>query len=531
MAYVSLDSQQIKKANKKHKYSKEQVEQLEKCMDPKTGPLYFMETFMKIQHPTKGEMPFTPYPYQKRLIEAYNNHRFSISMLPRQTGKTTCASGYLIWYAMFYPDSSILIAAHKYAGASDIMSRVRYAYEMLPGWIKAGVNQYNRNSIEFDNGSKIMATTTTENTGRGMSLTMIYCDEFAFVQPPDKAKEFWTSLSPTLSTGGKCLITSTPNSDEDQFAMIWKEANKRFDEYGNDQIVGTNGFYAMKAHWSEHPDRNEEWAETERSRIGEERFRREHECEFLIFDETLISSLTLADMEGVSPVEVTGQVRWFKRPTPGHTYMVSLDPSMGTGGDFAAIQIFELPTFEQVGEWQHNMTPMNQQVRILQQINKHIHDTIIEKDASATPQIFYSMENNTIGEAALMSVMDIGEENIMGMFLSEPIRKGHRRKFRRGFNTTAKFKIDACTKFKELVESGKMKLNSQLLISELKDFVATGLSYKAKPGQHDDLVSACLLMTRMMKVLADFDPKIFEKWTDRSSEMTTPMPIFGNFYG
>jgi hypothetical protein len=431
---------------------------------------------------------------------------------------------------MFRPDSQILIAAHKYAGASDIMSRVRYAYEMLPSWIKAGVTQYNRNSIEFDNGSKIMATTTTENTGRGMSLTLIYCDEFAFVQPPEKAKEFWTSLSPTLSTGGKCLITSTPNSDEDQFAMIWKEANKRFDEYGNDKIVGTNGFYAMKAHWNEHPDRDEAWAEQERSRIGEERFRREHECEFLIFDETLISSLTLADMEGIPPVETTGQVRWFKRPTPGHTYMVSLDPSMGTGGDFAAIQVFELPTFEQIGEWHHNMTPMNQQVRILQGINKHIHDTIIERDSSATPQIFYSMENNTIGEAALMRVMDIGEENIMGMFLSEPIRKGHRRKFRRGFNTTAKFKIDACTKFKELVEGGKMKINSQLLISEMKDFVAAGLSFKAKPGQHDDLVSACLLMTRMMKVLADFDPKIFEKWTDRTSEIT-PMPIFGSFTG
>ena len=411
------------------------------------------------------------------------------------------------------------------------MSRVRYAYEMLPAWIKAGVNQYNRNSIEFDNGSKIMATTTTENTGRGMSLTLIYCDEFAFVQPPEKAKEFWTSLSPTLSTGGKCMITSTPNSDEDQFAMIWKEANKRFDEYGNDKVVGTNGFYAMKAHWSEHPDRDQAWADAERSRIGEERFRREHECEFLIFDETLINSIHLADMEGVPPVETTGQVRWFKRPTPGMTYLVSLDPSMGTGGDYAAIQVFELPTFEQVGEWHHNMTPMNQQIRILQGINKHIHDTILEKDSSASPQIFYSMENNTIGEAALMRVMDIGEENIIGMFLSEPIRKGHRRKFRRGFNTTAKHKIDACTKFKELIESGKMKINSQLLISEMKDFVATGLSYKAKPGQHDDLVMSCLLMTRMMKVLADFDPKIFEKWTDRSSELTTPMPIFGNFYG
>ena len=389
---------------------------------------------------------------------------------------------------------------------------------------------YNRNSIEFDNGSKIMATTTTENTGRGMSLTMIYCDEFAFVQPPDKAKEFWTSLSPTLSTGGKCLITSTPNSDEDQFALIWKEANKRFDEYGNDKVIGTNGFYAMKAHWNEHPDRDEAWATAEKARIGEERFRREHECEFLIFDETLIDSITLADLEGTAPIHTTGQVRWFAHPKPGNTYMVSLDPSMGTGGDYAAIQVFELPTFKQIGEWHHNMTPMNKQVKILQSITKHIHDTIMEKDTTATPQIFYSMENNTIGEAALMRVMDIGEENIMGMFLSEPIRKGHRRKFRRGFNTTAKHKIDACTKFKELVENGKLEINSKLLISEMKDFVATGMSYKAKPGQHDDLVSACLLMTRMMKVLADFDPKIFEKWTDRTSEIT-PMPIFGSFTG
>jgi hypothetical protein len=431
---------------------------------------------------------------------------------------------------MFRPDSQILIAAHKYAGASDIMSRVRYAYEMLPSWIKAGVTQYNRNSIEFDNGSKISATTTTENTGRGMSLTLVYCDEFAFVQPPEKAKEFWTSLSPTLSTGGKCMITSTPNSDEDQFALIWKEANKRFDEYGNDQEVGTNGFYAMKAHWSEHPDRDQAWADAEKARIGDERFRREHECEFLIYDETLISSTHLIDMEAQAPVEVTGQVRWFKRPTPGMTYMVSLDPAMGTGGDYAAIQVFELPTFEQVAEWHHNTTPMNQQVRILQSITKHIHDTIMEKDQSASPQIFYSMENNSIGEAALLRVMDIGEENIPGMFLSEPIRKGHRRKFRRGFNTTAKHKIDACTKFKELVENNKMKINSQLLLSELKDFVASGMSFKAKAGQHDDLVSACLLMTRMIKTLADFDPKIFEKWTDRTSELK-PMPVFGSFYG
>jgi hypothetical protein len=429
---------------------------------------------------------------------------------------------------MFKPDSQILIAAHKYQGASDIMSRVRYAYEMLPAWIKAGVTQYNRNSIEFDNGSKIMATTTTENTGRGMSLSLIYCDEFAFVQPPEKAKEFWTSLSPTLSTGGKCLITSTPNSDEDQFALIWKEACKRYDDYGNDTIVGTNGFYAMKAHWSEHPDRDEKWAEAEKMRIGEERFRREHECEFLIFDETLISSIKLVELEGKDPILNMGQVRWWKTPSPGNTYMIALDPSMGTGGDYSAIQIFELPSFEQVGEWHHNTTPANQQIRILQSITKHIHDTIIEKKSDEAPSIFYSMENNTLGEAVLMRVMDIGEENIMGQFLSEPIRKGHRRKFRRGFNTTQKHKIAACAKFKELVEANKIKLNSKPLISELKDFVATGVSFKGKPGQHDDLVSACLLMVRMIQVLANFDPKIFERWTDRTSDYVAPMPIFAN---
>jgi len=181
-----------------------------------------------------------------------------------------------------------------------------------------------------------------------------------------------------------------------------------------------------------------------------------------------------------------------------------------------------------VAEWHHNLTPANQQIRILQSINQHIHDSIMEQDSTATPQIFYSMENNTLGEAALMRVMDIGEENIMGQFLSEPIRKGHRRKFRRGFNTTAKHKIDACAKFKELVENNKLELNSKVLISELKTFVATGVSYQAKPGEHDDLVASMLLATRMMKVLADFDPKVFEQWTNRTTEWTTPMPIFAN---
>lgn len=274
----SLDGNLIKKAHASQKYTLEEVKHLEACMDMNTGPLYFCRNFLKIQHPVKGSITFTPYEYQVKLIQSYNEHKEVIAMLPRQSGKTTCATGYLLWYTMFIPDSQVLIAAHKYDGAKDIMDRFRYGYENLPDFIRAGVYSYNRNSIEFDNGSKVQATTTTETTGRGKSLSLIYLDEFAFVQPLAKAKEFWTALSPTLSTGGKCIITSTPNSDEDQFAQIWFEANKKFDDHGNEQTLGQNGFFSFQAHWSEHPDRDEAWANLERAKIGDERFLREFEC-------------------------------------------------------------------------------------------------------------------------------------------------------------------------------------------------------------------------------------------------------------
>jgi hypothetical protein len=520
----SLDGVLIKKAHAQQKYTLEEVKHLEACMDPVTGPLYFCRNFLKIQHPVRGSIPFEPYEYQEKLIEAYHGNKQCIAMLPRQMGKTTCATGYLLWYTMFIPEAQVLIAAHKYEGAQDIMNRYRFGYENLPDFIRAGVYSYNRNTIEYDNGARIQATTTTENTGRGKSLSLIYCDEFAFVQPPEKAKEFWTALSPTLSTGGKCIITSTPNSDEDQFALIWTEANKKFDEHGNEQKLGTNGFASFFAHWSEHPDRDEKWAQTERAKIGDERFRREFDCEFLIFDETLINAVKLAEMKGVDPVMTMGQTRWYKDIDPRCSYLVALDPSLGTGGDYGAIQVFEMPTMEQVAEWRHNLTPIQAQVRHLREITKYIADRGQEKGGN--PQIYFSVENNTLGEAALVTIRDIGEENINGLFLSEPMRKGHVRKFRKGFNTTHKTKITACSKVKSLIETHRIKLYSKPLISELKTFVAHGVGFGAKTGEHDDLVSALLLIIRMADVLSDWDPQIYEKMTERLTEDQLPMPIF-----
>jgi hypothetical protein len=526
MAYT--DNKLVKTAYSSNKYTEKDIEDLMKCTDPINGPHYFLDNFFYIQHPTKGKLKYEPFEYQRRLIDSYHGNRFNVNLLPRQTGKTTTAGGYLLWYAMFIPDATVLVAAHKFTGAQEIMSRIRYAYELCPNHIRCGVKSYNKQSIEFDNGSRIIAQTTTETTGRGLSLSLLYADEFAFVEP-NIAVEFWTSISPTLATGGKAIITSTPNSDEDQFANIWKEANYKFDEFGNEQKLGRNGFFPFRAYWNEHPDRDENWANEERSRIGEERFRREHDCEFLVFDETLINSICLAGMEGDEPYMKMGQARWYKKINPMSTYLIALDPSLGTGGDPAAIQILEIPSFEQVAEWQHNLTTIQGQVRILRDLCNFINDECSSKGMQSS--IYYSVENNNIGEAALVAIEEIGEESIPGLFLSEPIKKGHVRRFRKGFNTTNSSKINACAKLKHLVESKRFRVRSKPLISELKGYIAKGVSFEAKVGLHDDLVSATLLVIRMALMLQEWDPAIYDKMREeRSDEFIMPMPIYISNY-
>jgi hypothetical protein len=436
--------------------------------------------------------------------------------MPRQTGKTTSAAGYLLWYAMFISDSTILVASRNFTGSQDIMQRIRFAYENCPDHIKAGVTTYNKGSIDFENGSRIISATTTENTGRGMSITLLYLDEFAFVRP-SIAQEFWTSITPTLATGGKAIITSTPNSDEDQFALIWKMANKTEDEFGNTTELGTNGFKAYRAYWDEHPDRGQQWADQMRAQLGDDRFKREIECAFLIADETLINPNTLFELEGIEPIARMGQVRWYKQPTKGNLYIVALDPSLGTGGDPAAIQIFEATTTTQIGEWKHNKTNIPSQIKLLAEITKYIADITGEPN-----NIYYSLENNSIGEASLISLAEYGESNIQGIFISEPGKN------RKGFNTTNKPKLAACAKFKTLLESKKMTIHSRSLISELKSFVASKGSYAAKSGEHDDLTMASLLAVRIMTNLADYHMDLESRIRDHD-ELVQPLPFFAVF--
>ena len=505
----------VKKPYQQEKFTPQQVEEFVKCA---SDPKYFIRNYVWVQHPTKGKVRFELYDYQIELIDVYHNNRYSINMLGRQMGKSTCAAAYLLWYAMFNPDATILIAAHKHTGSQEIMQRVRFMYEHVEDFIRAGSTSYNKGSIEFENGSRIVSATTTETTGRGMSLTLVYLDEFAYV-PPRIAKEFWTAISPTLSTGGKCIITSTPNQDDDQFAQIWKGAEKTVDEFGNDTGIGVNGFKGIKFTWQAHPERDQKWADEERYKIGEERFRREHLCEFVTNDETLVNAMKLLMLHGIDPIMKAGQVRWYKNVEAGRSYVCGWDPSLGTGGDMAAIQVYELPTMIQVAEWQHNKTDIRGQLRILVGITTYLVDEVRKLGKQ---DVYWSVENNTLGEAALVAITEYGEDRIPGLFISEPGNK------RRGFTTTHKSKLPACATLKHWIESDKLTIKSKNLVREVKNFVAKGNSFAAKEGETDDLVMATLLCVRLIDYLSNYDQGLYESLKQNGVEthdIIMPMPI------
>lgn len=519
MGHTLGESDLIKKPHKKATYTQKQLDDFRKCVDPVTGPFYFISNFFYVQHPKKGKVLYRPFSYQIRLIDAYHNNKRVVAMMPRQCGKTVTAAGYLLWAAMFNSDQTILIAAHKFSGASEIMSRIRYGYESVPDYIRAGITEYNKQSIIFDNGSRIMAQTTTETTGRGLSISILYSDEMSSVRPTI-AREFWTSCSLTLSTGGKAIVTSTPNNSDDLFADIWHSANKTEDEYGNTipNGLGINGFKAITARWNEHPDRDEAWADEQRELVGDERFAREILCEFVSFDETLINPFVLNKLQGIDPMFVQGQVRWYGQPTKGNIYLCALDPSMGTGGDPAAIQVFEAATNKQIAEWCHNKTSIENQVKLLKEIT-----TFLTGITEESTDVYWSVENNTVGEAVLVCIRSVGEENIPGIFLSETIKPGQTRKFRKGFNTTNSSKLTACAKLKSLLEHNKIHLYSKKLISELRTFVSVENTYKAKVGETDDLVTSTITIIRMMETLKDFIPDLQE--IREVSEFNMPLPF------
>ena len=454
------------------------------------------------------------------MVRAYQHNRNVVVLSARQTGKSITSAAYLLWYASFHSDKTILIASNKNSNAMEMILRIRYAYENLPHWLKPGVQEdgWNKHNIGFDNDSRIVSTATSEDSGRGMAISLLFLDEFAFVAHGIQ-DDFWTSIKPTLSTGGSCIMTSTPNGDMNIFAQIWRGAQ-----------VGGNSFYPIRVRWDEPPGRDETFKQTEIADIGERKWMQEYECQFLSSDALLISSLVLSQLTPVinkiHPTAVIKDVVFFDEIKKGHTYLVGVDPSTGSGEDFSVLSIFEFPSMVQVGEYRSNTMSTNDMYGILKNILLYLEN----KETT----VYFSVECNGVGEG-IIALFEADEDPPMNAeFVSEEGKK------KRGMTTTKKTKMRACVNLKEMIEKGNFHFKSRILLAELKSFARKRGAYEALPGSTDDCISACLIIIRLIEEIATYDQAAFDKlycgefdqWTDEDwdgyeggfDENDTPLP-------
>lgn len=427
----------------------------------------------------------------KCIVVDNDDHLFLVgeSLIP--THNSTVSSMYLLWFAIFNFDKTILIASNKNKGAMEMISRIQYAYQHIPHWLKPGVTEdgWNKHSIKFDNDSRIESEATSENSGRGMSISLLYLDEFAFVAP-SIADEFWTAIAPTLSTGGSCIMSSTPNGDSNLFAQIWRGAQ-----------VDANGFFPVEVRWDQPPGRDEKFKEEQIGKIGELRWRQEYECEFLSSDALLIDSVVLSNLtkiiKEIKPAFKIKDVVFWKKPESGKTYLVGVDPATGSGEDFTVIEVVEFPAMVQVAEFRSNSMSSAFVYPILKNILK-----LLE---SAGSNVFFSVENNGVGEGIIALYESDEHPPEYAEFVSE------QGKNRLGMTTTHKSKMRACLNLKEMIEKNTLKIVSPTLLKELKEYTRKSGSYAARTGSTDDCISAMLIIMRLLLEISSFEQDAFDK--------------------
>ncbi len=502
----------IKVAGEEDALTLDQVREKARCaMDP----VYFVQNYCQIQHPVRGAIRFDLYDYQVDMIRAYHEKKNVVILSARQTGKSTVSSMYLLWFGMFHKDKTILIASNKNSGAMEMVSRIQYAYMHIPNWLKPGVTEdgWNKHSMKFENESRIISEATSENSGRGMSISLLYLDEFAFV-PPNIADEFWTSITPTLATGGDCIMTSTPNGDINIFAQIWRGAQ-----------VAVNGFHPIEIKWDQPPERDEIFKEEQIGKIGERRWRQEYECEFLSSDALLIDSLVLINLTKavmkITPEFRMRDVIFWKKPEKNKTYFVGCDPATGSGNDFTVFEVFEFPSMVQVAEFRSNTMSSAEAYIVLKNLLRYLEST--------NSTVYFSIENNGVGEG--MIALHESDENppTYAEFVSES-GKG-----RYGMTTTGQKKMRACLNLKEMIEKNTLKVVSPMLVQELKEYTRKANAYAARLGSTDDCISACLIIMRMLLEVGSYEQEAFDKlhyfeedsWSEEDyvEGDDTPMPI------
>jgi hypothetical protein len=472
---VYLGNPNLKKANVQQSWTKEEVAEYTKCMN---DPLYFIQTYIRIVSLDEGLVPFKLYDFQKEMVGTFHNNRFTICKLPRQSGKSTTIIAYLLHYVLFNPTVNVAILANKAATARDLLGRLQLAYENLPKWLQQGVMTWNKGSLELENGSKILASSTSASAVRGGSYNIIFLDEFAYV-PANVAEQFFSSVYPTISSGKttKVMIVSTPHG-MNMFYKLWTDAeNER------------NTYVPIEVHWSEIPGRDEAWKEETIKNTSQSQFNTEFECEFLGSIDTLISPQKLRTMAYKNPLQSNAGLDLYEKPQEGHTYVLTADVSRGTKNDYSAFLVFdvsEMP-YRIVAKYRDN------------EIKPLLFPAKIYDIARAYNQAFVLIEVNDIGEQVATTMQfDLEYDNLImasmrgraGQVLGGGFSGG---RAQLGVRTTKAVKRVGCSNLKQMIEDNKLIIEDLDIISELSTFIVKGQSFEADEGCTDDLV-ACLFI-------------------------------------
>ncbi len=485
-----LGNPNLKKANVTQNWTKEELLEYQKCMD---SPQYFIENYVKIVSLDEGLVPFKMYDFQKEMVGTFHNNRFTICKLPRQSGKSTVMVSYLLHYALFNASVNIAILANKAATARDLLSRLQLAYEHLPKWLQQGVMSWNKGSLELENGSKILASSTSASAVRGGSYNIIFLDEFAYV-PSNVAEQFFSSVYPTISSGKttKVMIVSTPHG-MNMFYKLWVDAEEQRNEY-----------IPIEVHWSEVPGRDEAWKEQTIKNTSQAQFNTEFECEFLGSIDTLIAPYKLKQLTYRSPIQSSAGLDVHVAPQPDHTYVLVADVARGTSNDYSAfvvVDVSEIP-YRVVAKFRDN------------ELKPLIFPSKIYDVARAYNQAFVLIEVNDIGEQVASAMQfDLEYDNLImasmrgraGQVIGAGFSGG---RAQLGVRTTKAVKKIGCSNLKQLVEDNKLILEDYDCINELSTFIVKGQSFEADDGCNDDLV-ACLFIFAWLT-----DQTYFKELTD-----------------
>lgn len=456
-----LGNPNVKRDGVEQTFTQEEFQEYLKCMN---DPAYFARRYVKVINLDKGLVPFDLYPYQERMFGHFNENRYSIVLACRQSGKSISSVVYLLWYAIFRPEQTIAVLANKGSTSQEMLSRVTLALENLPFFLQPGCKALNKRSIEFSNNSRIIAAATSGSSIRGMSVNLLFLDEFAFVENDAK---FYTSTYPVVSSGKttRVIITSTANGLGNVFHKLYEGA-----------LQGTNEFKAFRVDWWDVPGRDEEWKRQTISNTSDLQFQQEFGNTFHGTGNTLINADTLLSLKAQHPIMEQNNVKVYSRPEENHNYLMFVDVAKGRGQDYSTFNIIDITSrpFKQVCVFRDNM------------ISPLLFPDVIYKWANHYNKAYAIIENNDQGSVVCNGLYyELEYEEV---FVESIVKSGGI-----GVMMNKKIKRIGCSNIKDLVEQHKIEIVDADTIIEMSTFVAKGSSYEASDNSHDDLMMNLVL--------------------------------------